>query len=90
MKGPHQFRKSNLVMVGILGLSIASALVMAVLLRMFGNPPSTKLENDVLNEPEDGAARREAHQPSNLTLRGIMTDLFTVSLISKRATHPSA
>lgn len=89
VKGPHQFRKSNLVMVGILGLSITSALVMAVLLRIFGNPPSTKLDNDVLNEPEDGAARREAHQPSNLTLRGIMTDLFTVSLISKRATHPS-
>ncbi|KAG8418504.1 hypothetical protein J3458_005912 [Metarhizium acridum] len=61
-KGPHQFRKSNLTMIGILGLSIASALVMTVLLRMFGSPPSTKLHDDALNEPEDGAARRETHQ----------------------------
>ncbi|KHN93887.1 high-affinity nicotinic acid plasma membrane permease [Metarhizium album ARSEF 1941] len=62
VKGPRQFRKSNLTMIGILGLSIASALVMAVLVRIFGGSSSPKLRNDVSNEVEDGAARREAHQ----------------------------
>ncbi|QUC23328.1 uncharacterized protein UV8b_07569 [Ustilaginoidea virens] len=61
-KGPRQFRKSNLTMIGILCLSIASALAMAVLLRVFGNPPSTKLPDGPLGEFEDGAARREARQ----------------------------
>ena len=62
-KGPHQFRKSNLTMIGILCLSIASAIVMTVLLKVVGNPPSTKLcDNDSASEFEDGAARREVQQ----------------------------
>ncbi|GJN67885.1 hypothetical protein PLICBS_001927 [Purpureocillium lilacinum] len=61
--GPHQFRKSNLTMVGILCVSIASAFAMMVLLKVFGNPPSTKLyDNDSASEFEDGAARRETRQ----------------------------
>lgn len=61
-KGPHQFRKSNLTMIGILCLSIASAVVMTVLLRVFGNPPSSKLYDDSSSEFEDGAARRETQE----------------------------
>lgn len=59
-KGPHQFRYSNLTMIGILCVSILSAFVMKVLLRIFGNPPSTKLyDGQSMSEFEDGAARRE-------------------------------
>ncbi|POR32413.1 Vitamin H transporter 1 [Tolypocladium paradoxum] len=62
-KGNYLFRKSNLAMVGILCMSIASAMVMTVLLRVFGNPPSTKLyEGNSASEFEDGAARRENRQ----------------------------
>lgn len=62
-RGQHQFRRSNLTMVGILGLSIASALLMMVLLRVVGNPRSTKLQDgDSTGEVEDGSARREARQ----------------------------
>lgn len=61
-KGPRQFRKSNLAMVGILCLSILSAFVMVILLRVFGNPPSAKLYHDSSGEVEDGAARRETQQ----------------------------
>lgn len=61
-KGPRQFRKSNLAMVGILCLSILSAFVMVILLRVFGNPPSAKLYHDSSGEFEDGAARRETQQ----------------------------
>ncbi|KAK2596699.1 hypothetical protein QQS21_006214 [Conoideocrella luteorostrata] len=61
-KGPHQFRKSNLTMIGILCLSIVSAFTMMLLLRLFGNPPSTKLHDDSSSEFEDGAARRETQQ----------------------------
>lgn len=58
--GPHQYRNSNLVMIGILCVSILSSFVMMVLLRVVGNPPSTKLyEGDSASEFEDGAARRE-------------------------------
>lgn len=61
--GPHQYRNSNFTMIGILGLSIVSAIVMKVALRVFGNPPSTKLyEADSASEFEDGAARREQQQ----------------------------
>ncbi|KAL7959473.1 major facilitator superfamily domain-containing protein [Trichoderma compactum] len=61
--GPHQFRKSNLTMIGILCLSILSSVVMLVLLKVVGNPPSSKLhENDSASDFEDGAARREATQ----------------------------
>ncbi|KAH7325787.1 major facilitator superfamily domain-containing protein [Stachybotrys elegans] len=61
--GPHQFRNSNLVMIGILCISILSAFTMKVLLRIFGNPPSTKLyDAQSISEAEDGAARREAQE----------------------------
>jgi MFS family permease len=61
--GPHQYRKSNLTMIGILCLSIVSAIVMMVLVRVVGNPPSSKLyDADSGSEFEDGAARREAQQ----------------------------
>ncbi|KAG6000765.1 hypothetical protein E4U43_001507 [Claviceps pusilla] len=61
-KGPRQFRRSNLAMIGILCLSILSALVMMLLLRVLGNPPSTKLHDESSREFEDGAARRETRQ----------------------------
>lgn len=62
-RGPHQFRKSNLTMIGILCLSIVSSFAMYVLLKVVGNPPSTKLHDaDSASEFEDGAARREATQ----------------------------
>ena len=61
--GPYQYRKSNFVMIGILAISIVSAFVMMVLLRILGNPPSTKLyEGESGSDLEDGAARREAQQ----------------------------
>lgn len=59
--GPHQFRKSNLTMIGILGVSILSSLVMLALLKVIGNPPSSRLDDTGSpNTLEDGAARREA------------------------------
>ena len=65
-KGLYQFRKSNFAMIGILCMSILSALAMFFLLKMVGNPPSTKLLlSDVggVGTIEDGAARREtAHR----------------------------
>ncbi|KAK4223873.1 major facilitator superfamily transporter [Podospora fimiseda] len=63
-KGPHQYRKSNFTMIGILALSIASSFVMVALLKTFGNKPSQKLASgdDSGDEIIDGAARREAHQ----------------------------
>lgn len=62
-RGQHQFRKSNLTMVGILSLSIASALLMTVLLKVVGNSPRTKPRDDApASEFEDGAARRETQQ----------------------------
>lgn len=67
-RGPLQYRKSNLIMVGILVLSIVSSVVMTVLLKVFGNPPkkgkvlsSGSSANDV-PEFQDGAARREVEQ----------------------------
>ncbi|KAI9163021.1 Vitamin H transporter [Paramyrothecium foliicola] len=62
-KGPHQFRYSNLTMIGILCVSIISAFVMKILLRVVGNPPSTKLyDAQSMSEFEDGAARRETQE----------------------------
>ncbi|KAK3946052.1 major facilitator superfamily transporter [Diplogelasinospora grovesii] len=64
-KGPHQYRRSNFVMIGILGVSILSSIVMTVLLKVFGNERSQKLTgngSDSEEEFQDGAARREAHQ----------------------------
>jgi MFS family permease len=46
-KGPHQFRKSNLVMVGILCASIVSAAVMTVLLKLFGGSRGRRLMGEV-------------------------------------------
>jgi MFS family permease len=65
-KGPHQFRRSNLTMIGILCMSIVSSVLMEVLLKVFGNrrvksggSGSSESEDA---EWEDGAARREVHQ----------------------------
>jgi MFS family permease len=66
--GPKQFRKSNLVMVGILCLSILSSIVMTVLLKKFGNGPRGKQISSRSSASEaegvivDGAARREVHE----------------------------
>ncbi|KAK3684739.1 major facilitator superfamily domain-containing protein [Podospora appendiculata] len=67
-KGPYQFRKSNFTMIGILCLSIASSIVMTILLKIFGNQPSQKIAGggnlplDSADEFQDGAARREIQQ----------------------------
>ncbi|KAL2017593.1 hypothetical protein VTK56DRAFT_1966 [Thermocarpiscus australiensis] len=67
-EGPHQYRLSNFTMIGILCMSIASSLVMTVLLQIFGNEPSHKISSsgssalDSADEFQDGAARREIHQ----------------------------
>lgn len=61
--GPHQYRRSNLTMIGILVASILSSFLMMGLLKVFGNPPSDKLrEQQSSGELEDGAARRETQQ----------------------------
>jgi MFS family permease len=56
--GPHQYRKSNLTMIGILCLSILSSIVMTVLLRVVGNNPASRIRNDASGD----AARRELQQ----------------------------
>ncbi|KAF7550165.1 hypothetical protein G7046_g8102 [Stylonectria norvegica] len=61
-KGPHQYRKSNYIMIGILCLSILSSMVMKVLLKLVGNAPSSKLHDESGSEFEDGAARREGRE----------------------------
>ena len=68
-KGPHQYRKSNFTMIGILAMSIASSIVMTVLLRVFGNEPSQRIVTSsgssataVGEEIQDGAALREKQQ----------------------------
>ncbi len=67
-KGPHQYRRSNLTMIGILCLSILSSIVMTVLLKVFGNSPSHKIAGSNgsstidSEEFQDGAARREQQQ----------------------------
>ncbi|ENI06467.1 hypothetical protein COCC4DRAFT_193969 [Bipolaris maydis ATCC 48331] len=65
--GPHKYRKSNLVMIGILGGSIVSAGSMVVLLRVFGSGTGKQVSSaSSTSEGEaafvDGAARREAQQ----------------------------
>ncbi|PSN71974.1 MFS general substrate transporter [Corynespora cassiicola Philippines] len=65
--GPHRYRKSNLVMIGILCGSILSAGVMQLLLRIFGNPRVKQISSaSSTSEGEaafiDGAARREVQQ----------------------------
>ncbi|RDW82170.1 high affinity nicotinic acid plasma membrane permease-like protein [Coleophoma cylindrospora] len=67
-KGPLQYRKSNLIMIGILCLSILSSIVMTLLLKFIGNKPSSKLQSSGSSTSEgaaefqDGAARRELAQ----------------------------
>jgi hypothetical protein len=65
--GPHKYRKSNLVMIGILCLSILSAVTMVVLLKLFGNDKAKQISSaSSTSEGEagyiDGAARREVQQ----------------------------
>jgi MFS family permease len=67
--GPHQYRKSNLTMIGILCLSILSSVVMVLLLRIFGNKPSSRILSGgsssiegVNGFQDDDAARREFQQ----------------------------
>ncbi|KAI2470895.1 MFS general substrate transporter [Annulohypoxylon bovei var. microspora] len=66
--GPHQYRRSNLVMVGILCVSILSSFVMYVALKFAGNKPSHKISSggssviDGADNFQDGAARRELQQ----------------------------
>jgi MFS family permease len=68
-KGPHQYRRSNYTMIGILCMSIASSFAMTVLIRIFGtNPSPHKLASsgssatETGDEFQDGAARREQEQ----------------------------
>ncbi|KAH6636791.1 major facilitator superfamily domain-containing protein [Chaetomium tenue] len=66
-KGPHQYRKSNFTMIGILCMSIASSFVMTALLQIFGNEPSKKITSSTSSAVDsdeylDGAARRETQQ----------------------------
>lgn len=65
-KGPHKYRKSNLVMIGILCASILSAAIMVVLLRVFGTGKGKVSSASSTSEGEadyvDGAARREVQQ----------------------------
>jgi len=61
-QGPYQYRKSNLVMIGILCLSILSSIVMTVLLKVAGNKPSKRIASSISTEFQDGAARRENQQ----------------------------
>jgi len=65
--GPHKYRKSNLVMIGILCGSILSAGILVVCLSMFGNPRKEQGSSaSSTSEGEavfvDGAARREVQQ----------------------------
>jgi len=65
--GPQKFRKSNLVMVAILGASIASAATMVLLLRVFGNERAKQISSasstsEGVPAYVDGAARREIQQ----------------------------
>ncbi|KAF2139290.1 uncharacterized protein K452DRAFT_289844 [Aplosporella prunicola CBS 121167] len=65
--GKHKYRKSNLVMIGILGASIIAAGVMFVALRLTGGIRGKKVSaGSSVSEGEtviaDGAARREVQQ----------------------------
>ncbi|KAH6682615.1 high affinity nicotinic acid plasma membrane permease-like protein [Halenospora varia] len=65
-RGPHQYRKSNLTMIGILCLSILASILMTVLLKVVGNKPSKNIVSDEgsdsASDYQDGAARREVQQ----------------------------
>ena len=66
--GRKQYRKSTLVMVGILCLSILSAALMTVLLKVIGNGPRAKQVSSRSSTSEaegvlvDGAAKRELQE----------------------------
>ena len=60
--GPRQYRNSNLVMIGILCVSILSSAVMYFAVRIVGNKPSRKINSDGDDSFVDGAARREQQQ----------------------------
>lgn len=67
VKGPTKFRKSNLVMIGILCLSILSAVIMTVLLKVVGNQSAKHVSSgsstsDGEGVIVDGAARRELQE----------------------------
>ncbi|KAL9069155.1 MAG: hypothetical protein Q9157_006249 [Trypethelium eluteriae] len=68
----HPFRKSNLVMIGILCASIAAAALMLVLLRAFGVERNLVEESGDDDALPDGAARREQQERGlgRLRLRG--------------------
>ena len=66
--GRNKYRNSNLVMIGILGLSILSAFLMTVLLKVVGNGPKAKQISSGSSTSGgdgvimDGAARREVQE----------------------------
>lgn len=64
--GPHQYRRSNLTMIGILCISIVSSVVMFVALKVVGNKPHPRNSSNgpsaVDDEYQDGAAQRERQQ----------------------------
>jgi MFS family permease len=66
--GLLQYRRSNLVMIGILAVSIVSSFVMYIALKIAGNKPSHKINSsgssthDGQDGFQDGAARRELQQ----------------------------
>lgn len=66
--GHKKYRKSTLVMVGILCLSILSSVVMTLLLRFVGNGPAVKQISSASSTSEaegvilDGAAKRELQE----------------------------
>jgi MFS family permease len=66
-KGPHKYRKSNLVMIGILCASILAAATMVVLLRLLGDGKRKQVSSGSSTTGGgdgyvDGAARREVQQ----------------------------
>lgn len=66
-KGPLQYRKSSLTMIGVLCMSIVSSFVMTLLVKYVGNAPSGKTLSSGSSGVEedrfqDGAARRELQE----------------------------
>ncbi|PFH60449.1 hypothetical protein XA68_10924 [Ophiocordyceps unilateralis] len=84
--GRYQFRMSNLTMVAILVMSVASAILMTILLKAFGNQPSSKLyDGESVSENEDEAAQRESRQRGFGTLdRIIMCQSFESGLFFRQ------
>ncbi|KAI0171441.1 vitamin H transporter 1/biotin symporter vht1 [Pestalotiopsis sp. NC0098] len=66
--GPHQYRRSNLTMIGILCISIVSSVIMFVALKVVGNKPHPRNSSNgpsaaaADDEYQDGAAQRERQQ----------------------------